>query len=238
MYKQPPQPPPQHLDFQFHPLPISNSDHQKKQKNNTQVSKRSTKVSGYSTSSNSNYTNSDSVNAQLLRELIRQAGRNNRNATRMDSNSSVDMVNADFRLVPPKDPYYYAPMANGNYHTQPYQQYCTSASSIDLVGPPSLSPASSHSSRYHVPLSYNHISSNKKTVKQQKNHPYQRSSNSKSSNMGKPSMYSSDISQAQLLEIQAISRAQQDFIRAREQQEAEKEMMMKHQKKVAGQPLL
>ena len=48
-------------------------------------------------------------------------------------------------------------------------------------------------------------------------------------------MYSSDISQAQLLEIQAISRAQQDFIRAREQQEAEKGLLLKHHSKKAAQ---
>jgi hypothetical protein len=230
MYKQ--QHEKQFID-QFHPnyyqLPIS---HQKKQKNNaqSQVSKRSTKVTGYSTSNNSNYTHSDSVNAQLLRELIRQAGRNNKIMTRMPSSSSVEMTipstNTDFRLPPSS---YYAPMANGNYHTQ-QQGYCMNAS--DPV--PSLSPASSHSSR-HQPLPYHSSNRKPSSVKLQKsaNHPYQRSAPSKSTHMGKPSMYSSDISQAQLLEIQAISRAQQDFIRAREQQEAEKEMMIKHQKKVA-----
>ncbi|OBZ83134.1 hypothetical protein A0J61_08817 [Choanephora cucurbitarum] len=44
----------------------------------------------------------------------------------------------------------------------------------------------------------------------------------------KPTMYSSDLTKAQILEIQAISKAQQDFIRARERQEAEKSMMFKH----------
>ncbi|KAI8356208.1 hypothetical protein BD560DRAFT_406843 [Blakeslea trispora] len=44
-------------------------------------------------------------------------------------------------------------------------------------------------------------------------------------------MYSSELTKAQILEIQAISKAQQDFIRARERQEAEKNMMFKHHSK-------
>lgn len=266
MYKQSEKCQPQLLDqqhFQFHsnylthpqvnPPPMSNHQKRRKTSASSQTPKQSTKMSTYSSSNNSNYTHSDSVNAQLLRELIRQAGRNNRNISIMNSNASIEVnnssmilpsVNADFKsVIPPKDSYHYAPTLNGNYHPQPYMQhlgYYTGASSIDFVRPPSLSPASS---RHHVSLPYTIPNINNKkhgTVKHQKstNHPYQRHISSKSSNMGKPSMYSSDISQAQLLEIQAISRAQQDFIRAREQQEAEKEMSIKHQKKVAGQSLL
>lgn len=201
---------------------------QRKRKNNNDSNmvqppqKRVSKSSSYS-SNNSNYTHSDSVNAHLLRELIRQAGRNS-----MHRNGSIDnnynsnigsSCNGSSNLIFPPDYNNRNFMPNGNY--QPYRHpYYTSSSS---------SPSSRHSLPYH-------IQTKKLSTKLPKGVINRPSSATKSSRhpMGRPSMYSSDISQAQLLEIQAISRAQQDFIRAREQQEAEKEIMMKHQHKKQG----
>lgn len=201
----------------------------KKKKNSASAGqKRMSKSSStYSSSSNSSYTNSDSVNAQLLRELIRQAGKNNANRKgSLDScSSSVTSSSNSSQAYPPpvvdymKDTSYY--YNNGNYpSSQHYRHhpYYTSPS-----------PAS-----VHLNLPY-HMQAKKPATKSmhntQKNMgiPNNRAK-TKHHSMGRPSMYSSDISQAQLLEIQAISRAQQDFIRAREQQEAEKELLSKQKK--------
>lgn len=201
----------------------------KKKKNSASAGqKRMSKSSStYSSNSNSNYTHSDSVNAQLLRELIRQAGRNNANRKgSLDScNSSVTSSSNSSQAYPPpvvdymKDTSYY--YNNGNYpSTQHYRHHPYYASP---------SPVSMHHN-----LSY-HLQTKKPAAKSihnpQKNVgiPTNRMK-TKHHSMGRPSMYSSDISQAQLLEIQAISRAQQDFIRAREQQEAEKELLSKQKK--------
>ncbi|KAG2210249.1 hypothetical protein INT47_003234 [Mucor saturninus] len=183
--------------------------------------KRVSKSSSYS-SNNSSYTHSDSVNAHLLRELIRQAGRNSmhRNGS-MDSTCSSSIAisnNGNNSLIFPPDYNTRNFLPDGNY--QPYRHPYYTASS---------SPSSRHSLPYH-------IQTKKISTKLPKNAINRSSSATKPARhpMGRPSMYSSDISQAQLLEIQAISRAQQDFIRAREQQEAEKEIMMKHQHKKQG----
>ncbi|KAI8063673.1 uncharacterized protein B0P05DRAFT_555232 [Gilbertella persicaria] len=137
----------------------------------------------------------DSMNAHLLRELLRQT-----------SNKQQEMI-----LHKDAAPYYHLPT-----HIYP-------SSTSYYTSNPSISKPSSSSSYYKK--SY--------TPSKKNYHPYYYRSNHSSNRMAqyKPIMYSSELTQAQLLEIQAISRAQQDFIRAREQQEAEKEMMMKHQHK-------
>lgn len=222
----------------------------KKRKQSSTTKRNSTKSSAtsqYSSVNNTQYTHSDQVNAQLLKELIRQAGRNAKHP--MNSSLGFDMAaaaaaaaaagpspNKGLIISPPLPPIttasasldlqqYTSPSMNGNY---PANHTMKSSSS------------NNSSSRYSHNLPYkiqtNPMSKKSKQQKTHPHHPYQRSSSftttsssSSSSNvMGKPSMYSSDISQAQLLEIQAISRAQQDFIRAREQQEAEKGLLMKH----------
>ncbi|KAK4510501.1 squalene synthetase-like protein [Mucor velutinosus] len=217
----------------------------KKRKQNPTTKRNSAKSSAasqYSSANNTQYTHSDQVNAQLLKELIRQAGRNAKHP--MNSSLGFDMaaaasLNKSLNISPPlfAGPtvpstsmdlqQYTSPRMNGNYPANHNTKTAYQSSS------------SNNSSRYshHLPYKIQTNATSKKT-KQQKTHlyhPYQRSSSfanssSSSSNiiMGKPSMYSSDMSQAQLLEIQAISRAQQDFIRAREQQEAEKGLLMKH----------
>lgn len=208
--------PKQQLPFDLPLYP--NEKIERKRKNTTvcttQSQKRvpkSTSSSSSSSSSSNNYTHSDSVNAQLLRELIRQAGRTH---TQNSSNSRT----VDNSIIPSSDINNKTFMpAHGNYQSYRHHPYYKS------------SPALTSTSRHHLPY---HIQTTKKISKQSKpviNRPPVSKSNHHP--MGRPSMYSSDISQAQLLEIQAISRAQQDFIRAREQQEAEKEMMMKHQQK-------
>ncbi|CAO3644077.1 unnamed protein product [Mucor fragilis] len=218
----------------------------KKRKQPSATKRNSTKSSAalqYSSANNTQYTHSDQVNAQLLKELIRQAGRNAKHP--MNSSLSFDTLsNKSSNISPPLPPpptaavvaipsasmdlqQYTSPSMNGNYPVNHNNKTAYQTS---------LSNTSSSKYSHHLPYKIQTNATSKKS-KQQKthsHHPYQRSSSSSSftsnsSNaMGKPSMYSSDMSQAQLLEIQAISRAQQDFIRAREQQEAEKELLMKH----------
>lgn len=220
--------PQQPLDLQTYQNLQPPIEPQRKRKNNSigssdsniaqQSQKRVSKSSSYS-SNNSSYTHSDSVNAHLLRELIRQAGRNNTNRnSSMDSNCSSTASNSSSNLIFPPDYSNRNYLPNGNYQTYRHHPYYT---------------PSSPSSRHNLPY---HIQTKKLTTKLPKTVINRPSSANKSNHhpMGRPSMYSSDISQAQLLEIQAISRAQQDFIRAREQQEAEKEIMMKHQHKKQG----
>ncbi|CAO0794858.1 unnamed protein product [Mucor circinelloides] len=230
----------QHIKTKSYTIPPPPADPPRKRKQQLTTKRSSTKsnaTSQYSSTNNTQYTHSDQVNAQLLKELIRQAGRNSKNP--MNSNLGFDMApsNRSLNISPPLPSapmdlqQYTSPMMNGNY---PANQ----------SNPPLSTPATTHyhsnssnnSSRYSNNLPYK-IQTNaiSKKSKQQKthlhhHHPYQRTSSTCSSSnaMGKPSMYSSDISQAQLLEIQAISRAQQDYIRAREQQEAEKGLLMKH----------
>lgn len=204
--------PKQQLPFDLPLYP--NEKIERKRKNTsactTQSQKRVPKsTSSSSSSSSNNYTHSDSVNAQLLRELIRQARRSH------TQNSSSRPVDASIIPCSSSDIKTFMP-THGNYQSYRHHPYYKSTSAL------------ASTSRHHLPY---HIQT-KKISKQQKpviNRPPVSKSNHHP--MGRPSMYSSDISQAQLLEIQAISRAQQDFIRAREQQEAEKEMMMKHQQK-------
>jgi hypothetical protein len=163
------------------------------------------------------------VNAQLLRELIRQAGRNNnsQNNSLDSSNSSVNSSNSSLIFPPSADYRKETPYFNNNGNYQTSQHYRHHPYYI-----PSL-PASRHNLPYHIQTK----KLSKPIQQQQKSSIFTNRSKSNQNSMGKPSMYSSDISQAQLLEIQAISRAQQDFIRAREQQEAEKEILVKHQQK-------
>ncbi|GAA5813893.1 hypothetical protein MFLAVUS_007381 [Mucor flavus] len=204
--------PKQQLPFNLPLYP--NEKIERKRKNTsactTQSQKRVPKsTSSSSSSSSNNYTHSDSVNAQLLRELIRQAGRSHtqNKSSRSVNTSIIPCSSSDIKTFMP---------THGNYQSYRHHPYYKSSSALVST------------SRHHLPY---HIQT-KKISKQQKpviNRPPVSKSNHHP--MGRPSMYSSDISQAQLLEIQAISRAQQDFIRAREQQEAEKEMMMKHQQK-------
>ncbi|CAO3627487.1 unnamed protein product [Mucor hiemalis] len=175
---------------------------QKKKKNSASAGqKRVSKSSSYS-SNNSSYTHSDSVNAQLLRELIRQAGRSNANrkGSLDSSSSSVTSSSSSLAYPPPvvdylKDTSYL--FNNGNYHHR------------NIIKP---------TKPIHNPQKNTGLPSNRMKIRHH--------------SMGRPSMYSSDISQAQLLEIQAISRAQQDFIRTREQQEAEKELLSKQKKQL------
>ncbi|GAN09164.1 hypothetical protein MAM1_0247d08686 [Mucor ambiguus] len=218
-------------------------DAPKKRKQPSTTKRNSTKSSAasqYSSANNTQYTHSDQVNAQLLKELIRQAGRNAKHP--MNSGLGFDMAtiasppNKSLIISPPPPAavvvasvpsasmdlqQYTSPRMNGNYSTNHNTKAVYQSSS------------SNNSSRYshHLPYKIQTSATSKKPKLQKTHlhHPYQRSVSFTSSNsMGKPSMYSSDISQAQLLEIQAISRAQQDFIRAREQQEAEKGLLMKH----------
>ncbi|KAI8640105.1 hypothetical protein BD408DRAFT_420313 [Parasitella parasitica] len=202
----------------FHNSPqCVNPPRKRKQQPSQSTTKRATTkfattAAGYSSTNNTQYTHSDQVNAQLLKEFIRQAGRNAKHPI-----SSLDPISKPGYLPD----LHYTQTVNGNYHHNP---------------PLSTAYYSSLNRYSNIPykIQTNHSATKKPKqpkLAQQHHHPYQRSANNP---VGKPSMYSSDISQAQLLEIQAISRAQQDFIRAREQQEAEKGLLMKHHSKKAA----
>jgi hypothetical protein len=162
------------------------------------------------------YENSDDVNAQLLRELIKQTT-NKRNHPNKEFPAPMDYSppNEMTQFGLPKNP----SGTHGGQEQQIYhaRRYCGS----------NPDPQIPNSKRHNVPPVPYHIQTTapKKVTKTEVYHRRPSSMNNR------PSMYSSDINPAQLLEIQAISRAQQDFIRAREQQEAEKELFLKLQKK-------
>ncbi|KAI8883015.1 hypothetical protein K501DRAFT_273124 [Backusella circina FSU 941] len=190
------------------------SQNQKKRKSPAAVQNPSPNKKAY-TKGFQEYENSDDVNAQLLRELIKQTT-NKRN--------HQDFV-VPMEYSPPKEmPPQFALSKNVSAVGQEQQLYHARRYGGGS-NPDSQIP---NSKRHNVPPVPYHIQT---TVakKSTKNKVYHRRPSNNINN--RPPMYSSDINPAQLLEIQAISRAQQDFIRAREQQEAEKELFLKLQKK-------